>query len=266
MDLVLVERADGVVTVTLNRPDRYNALIPELWLELRRVGHELLTDDGVRVLVLTGAGTAFCSGIDRRALASGALSPFGLTGEDADRDRTEFRASDVEAAQSTFTWLTDAPFVTIAAVRGFALGAGAQLALACDLRVVGTDLDLALPETELGLLPDMTGTATLTRLAGYARSLELALTCRRIDAAEADRLGLATRVVEPDQVAATAAELAALIASRRPNSVRYTKAAIAAAATGDLGRSNALAVEGGLKLLTGITTAWKRSRPTEGGL
>ncbi len=257
MDLVLVERADGVVTVTLNRPDRYNALVPELWLELRRVGHELRTDSSVRVVVLTGAGTSFCSGIDRRALAAGALSPFGLTGDEADRDRTEFRAGDVEASQSTFTWLTDAPFVTIAAVRGFALGAGAQLALACDLRVLGTDLELALLETEIGLLPDMTGTATLTRLTGYARSLELALTCRRIGAAEADRLGLATRVVEPDKVAAAAVELATLIASRRPDAIRYTKAAIAAAATGDLERSNALAVEGGLTLLAGITTAWK---------
>ncbi|MGQ0631001.1 MAG: enoyl-CoA hydratase/isomerase family protein [Sporichthyaceae bacterium] len=260
MDLVLVERAvgsPGVVTVTLNRPDRYNALIPELWLELRRIGRELRADDSVRVVVLTGAGTSFCSGIDRRALASGALSPFGLTGDEADRDRTEFRAGDVEASQSTFTWLTEAPFVTIAAVRGFALGAGAQLALACDLRVLGTDLELALLETEIGLLPDMTGTATLTRLVGYARSLELALTCRRIGAAEADRLGLATTVVEGEAVASAAAELASLIASRRPDSIRYTKAAIAAAATGDLARSNALAVEGGLKLLGGITTAWK---------
>lgn len=257
MDLVLVERADGVVTVTLNRPERYNALIPELWLELRRIGRELLADSGVRALVLTGAGTSFCSGIDRRALAAGALSPFGLTGDEADRERTEFRPSDVEASQSTFTWLTEAPFVTIAAVRGFALGAGAQLALACDLRVLGTDLELALLETEIGLLPDMTGTATLTRLTGYARALELALTCRRIGAAEADRLGLATQVVEGDAVVSVAAELATLIASRRPDSIRYTKAAIRAAATGDLSRSNALAVEGGLKLLDGITTAWK---------
>ncbi|MGQ0624942.1 MAG: enoyl-CoA hydratase/isomerase family protein [Sporichthyaceae bacterium] len=258
MDLVLVERTEaGVVTVRLNRPDRYNALIPELWLELRRVGRDLLADPSVRALVLTGAGSAFCSGIDRRALAAGALTPYGLTGNVADRDRTRFRASDIEASQSTFTFLTEAPFVTIAAVRGFALGAGAQLALACDLRVVGTDLELALLETEIGLLPDMTGTATLTRLAGYARSLELALTCRRIGAVEADRLGLATQVVEPAAVVSAAAELAALIASRRPDSIRYTKAAIRAAATGDLDRSNALAVEGGLKLLDGITTAWK---------
>jgi enoyl-CoA hydratase/carnithine racemase len=260
VELVVVERGPGgVVAVRLNRPDRHNALVPELWLELRRIGAELVADDSVRCVVLSGAGPSFCSGIDRRALASGALSPFGLTGDEADRGRTEFRAGDVEASQTTFRWLTEAPFVTVAAVRGFALGAGAQLALACDLRVFGADVELALLETELGLLPDMTGTATLTRLVGYARSLELALTCRRVGAEEALRLGIATQVVAPDAVDGAAAELAALIASRRPDSVRFTKRAIRAAATGDLDASNALAVEGGVALLAGMTTGWDRS-------
>lgn len=256
MALVEVERDGAVAHVRLNRPDRHNALVPELWLELRRIGTELVADEGVRCVVLSGAGHSFCSGIDRRALAEGALSPFGLTGNEADRDRNEFEAGDVEASQSTFRWLTEGPFVTIAAVHGFALGAGAQLALACDLRVMATDTELALLETELGLLPDMTGTATLTRIVGYARSLELALTCRRIDAREAHELGIATKVVEPDELDAAAAELAGLIASRRPDSIRYTKQAIRAAATGDMAASNAIAVQGGLRLLAGMTTAW----------
>jgi enoyl-CoA hydratase/carnithine racemase len=256
--LVQVERDGAVAHVRLNRPDRHNALVPELWLELRRIGAELVSDQGVRCVVLSGAGRSFCSGIDRRALAEGALSPFGLTGDEADRDRTEFEAGDVEASQSTFRWLTEGPFVTIAAVSGFALGAGAQLALACDLRVMATDTELALLETELGLLPDMTGTATLTRIVGYARSLELALTCRRIGAREAYELGIATRVVEPDELDAATAELAGLIASRRPDSIRYTKQAIRAAAAGDMDASNAIAVQGGLKLLAGMTKDWNR--------
>lgn len=258
MSLVLVERHDAVVSVRLNRPDRYNSLIPELWLELRRIGHELAADPTVHCVVLGGEGTSFCSGIDRKALATGALSPFGLTGEEEDRDRAEFRASDVEASQSTFTWLVNGPFVTIAAVRGYAFGAGAQLALACDLRVVGRDTQLALLETELGLLPDMTGTATLTRIVGYARSLELALTCRKVEADELLDLGIATSVVEPEQVDAAAMELAKLIASRRADAIRYTKDAIRAAATGDLAESNAIAVQGGLRLLDGMTKSWQR--------
>ncbi len=258
MSLVEVDRDGPVVRVRLNRPDRHNALVPELWLQLRRIGAELVADDEVRVVVLCGAGPSFCSGIDRRALASGALSPFGLTGDEADRDRVEFEAGDIEASQSTFRWLTEGPFVTIAAVQGFALGAGAQLALACDLRIMATDAELALLETEIGLLPDMTGTATLTRLVGYAKSLELALTCRRIDATEALTLGIANQVVEPARLDSAAAELAGLIGSRRSDSVRYTKSAIRAAATGDLPASNALAVEGGLRLLAGMTTTWSR--------
>lgn len=256
MGLVEVDRDGALVTVTLNRPDRHNALVPELWLALRRIGAELLADADVGCVVLRGAGPSFCSGIDRRALAEGALTPYGLTGDETDRERTEFRAGDIEASQSTFRWLTEGHFVTIAAVHGFALGAGAQLALACDLRILATDTQLALLETEIGLLPDMTGTATLTRIVGYARSLELALSCRRLGATEAAALGLATHVVEPGELDKTVDELAALIASRRPDSVRYTKAAIRAAATGDLEASNAIAVQGGLRLLAGMTTAW----------
>jgi enoyl-CoA hydratase/carnithine racemase len=258
MALVELERRDHLALVRLNRPDRHNALVPELWLELREVGARLLADEDVRCVVLSGAGPSFCSGIDRRALAEGALSPFGLTGDEADRDRTEFVAADVEASQSTFRWLTEGPFVTIAAVKGFALGAGAQLALACDLRVLATDTQLALLEAEIGLLPDMTGTATLTRLVGYARALELALSCRRVGAHEAHDLGIATEVCEPAELEARVGELAELIAGRRVDTVRYTKAAIRAAAAGDLDTSNAIAVEGGLKLLAGITTSWGR--------
>ena len=257
-DLVLLERDGPIARVRLNRPERHNAMLPEVWLRLRAIGAQLTADDGVQVVVLSGAGPSFSSGIDRRALAAGALTPFGLTGDEADRDRHEFTASDVEAAQSTFRWLIEGPFVTIAAVQGYAFGAGAQLALACDLRVFAADAQLAVMETELGLLPDMTGTATLARLVGYARALELALTCRRVGAAEAAALGVATRVVETAELAAATDELATLIASRRPDSVRYTKAAIRAAATGDLAGSNAIAVEGALRLLAGMTTTWER--------
>lgn len=258
MSTVLVEREGGVVRIRLNRPDRHNALIPETWLDLRRIGWELVEDESVRCVVLSGSGDSFCSGIDRRALASGDLNPFGLTGDEADRGRTEFRASDVEASQSTFQWMVDAPFVTVAAVRGFALGAGAQLALACDLRVVATDVTFALLEAELGLLADMTGMATLTRIAGYPTALDLALTSRRLTGAEMAALGIADRLVEPDQLETTATELAGVLASRRADSIRYTKLSIKAAATGDLKASNEYAVQGGLRLLDGMTTAWSR--------
>lgn len=259
MSTVQVERPeDGLVHVRLNRPERYNALIPETWLELRRIGRELVADESIRCLVLSGAGESFCSGIDRRALAEGLLNPFGLTGDEADRDRREFRAGDIEASQSTFQWLVEAPFVTVAAVRGFALGAGAQLALACDLRVMATDTTFALLEAELGLLADMTGMATLTRIAGYPTALDLALTSRRLTGAEAAALRIADRLVEPAELDGCVDELARLLASRRPDTVRFTKLAIRAAAGGDLAASNEFAVQGGLRLLDGMTTAWSR--------
>lgn len=124
--LVVHDRDGDVVHVRLNRPERHNALVPEMWQRLARLGAALVADETVRCVVISGEGSSFSSGIDRRALAEGALTPYGFTGEEADRERTEYDERDIVAAQATARWLHDGDFVSIAAVRGFAFGAGAR--------------------------------------------------------------------------------------------------------------------------------------------
>lgn len=256
MEFVTFDQEGAVGHVRLNRPGRHNGLVPQMWHELRSLGARLLGDGTIRCLVLSGNGPSFCSGIDRKALAEGALTPFGFTGDEADRHRTTYEDGDIAAAQNVARWLTDADFVTIAAVHGYALGAGAQLAMACDLRVVATDAQIALPEVEIGLFPEMSAVATLPRQVGYARALELALTGRRIDAAEAFSIGLANAVVSPEDLETAARDLAGQIASARSDAIRYCKRAMQAGAAGDIDGALRIARAGGLLLLDEMTTAW----------
>jgi enoyl-CoA hydratase/carnithine racemase len=142
----------------------------------------------VRVVVISGAGPSFSSGLDTRDL------PALLAAEPP-------AEADLRAYQQAFDWTTDPAFVSIAAVHGHALGAGLQLALGCDLRIVTADAVLALPEVTLGLVPDLGGSAALVSAVGYGRALELAATGRRLTGKEAYDLGLAQRMAAPDQLA-----------------------------------------------------------------
>jgi enoyl-CoA hydratase/carnithine racemase len=253
---VRTERHGAVVHVVLDRPDHDNALIPEMWHQLRRIGEELLVDGGVHCVVVRGEGDAFCAGVDRRAVSAGALTPFGFTGEERDRNRTAYVERDIIATQAASRWLIDADFVSIAAVRGFAFGAGAQLAMACDIRIVGADAQFALPEVTIGLLPETTAVAVLPGIVGYDKALELALSGRRIDAAEANALGLATQLVAANDVDATAEELAVTIAAARPDAIRFCKRAMRRGAAGDIDGALAIARKGALALLDGIEEYW----------
>lgn len=206
----------GVVTVTLNRPDKHNAQGPATWHGLAAVGRWLADD--VRAVVVRGAGPSFSSGLDRSL-----VDPAVPTS-----------AADIEAYQAGFRWLRDPSVVSIAAVHGYALGAGCQLALACDLRVLADDAQLALPEPSLGLVPDLTGTHPLVHLVGYARALEMTLTGRRVGAVEAQRIGLGNAVVPGDQLDATVADLVAAVLAPLPGAVRETKALLQEATRNDL--------------------------------
>jgi enoyl-CoA hydratase/carnithine racemase len=259
MRAIRTERHEAVAHVILDRPDRDNALIGEMWEQLRRIGDELLDDDGVKCVVIRGEGDAFCAGIDRRALSGGALTPFDLTGAEHDRGRTAFEERDMLAVQGAARWLHAGEFISIAAVRGAALGAGAQLAMACDIRIVGADARFALPEVTIGMLPDMCAVALLPGIIGYDKALELALSGRRIDAAEANRLGLATQLVAADDVQSTAEELAVTIAAARPDAIRFCKRAMRRGAAGDIDGALAIARDGGLRLLQGIEEYWTRA-------
>jgi enoyl-CoA hydratase/carnithine racemase len=174
----------GLRVLTLARPERRNALSRAVVLELGRLGRELCADPGVRCVVLTGEGQAFCAGADLK-------ERIGMSDEEV---RAQLRAYRTELA-----WLGTAPFPVVAAVNGAALGGGLELALSCDLRIAAQHAVFALTETSLGIIPAAGGTQRLPRLVGEAKALELILLATRLDAAEASRIGLVNRVTEADQ-------------------------------------------------------------------
>lgn len=212
---LLVRRAGDVVTVTLDRPEVHNAQTPATWYGLREVGRWLPGD--VRVVVLKGSGRSFSSGLDRTVLAQGAGASL----------------EDIDTYQQGFTWLRDPAIVSIAAVQGYALGAGCQLALACDLRVLADDAQLALPEPSLGLVPDLTGTHPLVHAVGYSRALEMCLTGRKLGAVEAHQIGLANLVVPADQLAGAVEDLVAAVLAPLRGAAIETKALLQRAVSAD---------------------------------
>jgi enoyl-CoA hydratase/carnithine racemase len=221
----------AVATITLNCPERRNSQTPRMWHALADIGANL--PDAVRVVVLKGAGASFSAGLD-----VGLLSPGGLPGEDAVADlmhRGDQEVLDtIDGYQRGFTWLHDPRFVTIAQVHGHAIGAGFQLALACDLRVVADDVKFCMKESALGLVPDLAGTKPLVDLVGYSRALEICATARYVLADEARELGLATAVVPAADLDATTADLTDAILANAAGAVRETAALLRSATDTDL--------------------------------
>ncbi|HEU5302203.1 MAG TPA: enoyl-CoA hydratase/isomerase family protein [Acidimicrobiia bacterium] len=233
------EQREHVGTLTLARPDTLNAFTVQMWSEMRALGAALLADPGdLRALVVIGEGRAFSSGIDTSvftANASAGDGDAGVTGalgamaEGADEDPV---AATILGAQEAYTWLAEVPFATIAAVRGYALGAGLQLALACDLRVVARGTKLGLLEFKYGIIPDLGGTQRLPRLIGAGKAKELIFTAAKFDADDAGRLGIAERVVSDEELEEEAFGLARAIAAQPPLAVQGAKRAVEAAGSG----------------------------------
>lgn len=215
-----LEVAGPVATITLDRPAVRNAQTPAMWAGLAAIGASLADD--VRVVVLTGEGASFSAGLDRAMLdptAGDAESVIGLLAlSDADA------SARIEEFQRGFTWLRDPRFVSVAVVRGHAIGAGFQLALSCDLRVVGDDVGFCMKESALGLVPDLTGTKPLVEHVGYARALEICATARTVGAEEAVRIGLATSAHPVDELDTALADLVAALLAPMPGVVAETKA------------------------------------------
>jgi enoyl-CoA hydratase/carnithine racemase len=232
--LVRVAATDRVATVTLDRPEALNAISTELAADLAAAMEPLATDPGVLAVVLTGAGErAFCVGADLKQRAG-----FDDRGWFAQR----------EVFRRGFAAVRRCPLPTVAAVSGFALGGGAELALSCDLLVAATDAVFGLPEVRLGLVPAGGGTQLLARRVGRSAAKDLVLTGRRVAAPEALRLGLVDRVVPRAEVLAAATALAAEIAANAPTAVRMAKWALEVGA--DLSPEAALEVE---------DQAWRRA-------
>jgi enoyl-CoA hydratase/carnithine racemase len=179
-------------TITLARPEALNAQTPFTWEALRAVGESLPAE--VRAVVVRGAGRAFSAGLDQKFFTATEVDGQpGLSGIAALSD--EEADTTIAAFQAGFSWLRDPTRLTVAAVQGHAIGAGFQLALACDLRVVADDVQFCMAETGLGIVPDLGGTHPLVQAVGYARAVEICLTGRRVGAEEAVAWGLAQRAV-----------------------------------------------------------------------
>ena len=223
---------DGAVaTITLSCPERRNSQTPSMWHALADIGANL--PDETRVVVLKGAGASFSAGLD-----VGLLTGEGVPGEESVAGL--MHAEDavvldtIDGYQQGFTWLRDPRFVTIAQVQGHAIGAGFQLALACDLRVVADDVKFCMKEPALGLVPDLAGTKPLVEIVGFSRALEICATARYVLADEARELGLATAVVPASDLDRTTADLTGAILANAAGAVRETKALLQGAADTDL--------------------------------
>ncbi len=228
------ERDGPIGWLRLSRPDRLNSFTPEMWRELRELGEELRDDPDLRALIVIGEGRAFSSGIDTSVFAGDTLDSSTLeTDRDAEPRHDDPAVDAIMQTQDSYTWLDEAPYVTIAAVRGYALGAGLQLALACDLRVLAEGTKVGLLEFKYGIIPDLGGTQRLPRLVGAAKAKELIFTTAQIDADEAQRIGVAEHVVPDAELESTVRELAATIAAQPPLAVQGAKRAINVAGTVD---------------------------------
>jgi enoyl-CoA hydratase len=210
MDYVRVEREGGVAVLTVDRQEKLNALDGQV---IEEIGQALLEleSEGPRAIIVTGAGErAFIAGADIRAMS--VMDPI---------EAKRFS----EIGHAAMALLDRSPIPTIAAVNGYALGGGCEVAIACDIRIAAENATFGFPEVGLGILPGMGGTQRLPRLVGPALAKELIFTGRRIGAEEARGIGLANRVVGQGEALDAARELAAEISENGPLAVRYAKAA-----------------------------------------
>jgi enoyl-CoA hydratase len=202
---VIDERTDGIAVLTLNRPEKRNALSADLINELTHTLAELRNDDSLRVVIVTGAGDAFSAGTDITEVT----------------DLTEAEALQVSArGQKLCDSIESFPVPVIAAINGIAAGGGCELALACHLRTASNNARFSLPETRLGLIPAYGGTQRLSRDIALARALELMLAGNELDAASALQLGLLNRVVDDGRLLVESRALAKQIAALAPLAIR----------------------------------------------
>ena len=219
MDYVRVESDSGVAVLTIDRQEKLNALDGQV---VEEIGQALLEleSEGPRVIIVTGAGErAFIAGADIRAMS--AMDPI---------EAKRFS----EIGHAAMALLDRSPIPTIAAVNGYALGGGCEVALACDIRIAAENANFGFPEVGLGILPGLGGTQRLPRLIGPALAKELIFTGRRIGAGEAREIGLANRVVGRGEALSAARELAEEISANGPLALRHAKAAANRALDTDL--------------------------------
>jgi len=207
-EILKLSAADGVATITISRPQALNALNSQFFREMDAMVAELKARGDVKVVIITGEGKAFVAGADIAEMAGKSQA-----------QAREFS----QVGQKTFRSLELLDKPVIAAVNGFALGGGCELAMACDFRIASTKAKFGQPEVNLGLIPGYAATQRLPRLAGLGNALYLLLTAEMITAEEALRVGLVQKVVEPEALLETALAVAKTIAAKGPKAVKLAK-------------------------------------------
>jgi 2-(1,2-epoxy-1,2-dihydrophenyl)acetyl-CoA isomerase len=223
---LILEKEDGVAILTLNRPDKMNAFTTEMYEAVRRACDEIRDDDSVNVLIITGAGRAFSAGSDARSRLAAK----------AEGARTEEARSDLLNPVMLFlapaVWNIGKP--TIAAVNGVAVGAGLSIALLCDIRIASEKARFGAAWVNMGLIPDCGATYLLPKVIGTSKALEMIYTGDIIDVAEAERVGLVSKVVPPDDLMQTARDLANRIAKGPSIAIELAKRAVHKSLVNDL--------------------------------
>ncbi|HEY3102460.1 MAG TPA: enoyl-CoA hydratase-related protein [Pyrinomonadaceae bacterium] len=218
-ETILVERRERVAIITINRPEKRNALNIQTRAEGAAVLDELRDDDSVRVVVFTGAG-------DKAFIAGADIAEFA--------ERTALAQRAIMLERGLFNAIDTFPKPVIAMVNGYCLGGGCELALACDIRIASDTASFGQPEINLGIIPGGGGTQRLTRLVGEGKAMEMILTGAIISAQEAFRLGLANQVVPADQLETKTMEVANRIAEKSPIALRLAKEAVKLASRSNL--------------------------------
>jgi 2-(1,2-epoxy-1,2-dihydrophenyl)acetyl-CoA isomerase len=213
---VIYTKRAGIAIITLNRPDKMNALSPGLFEGIFRSIDDAAKDDEIKVIVITGTGDAFCAGADVKAMAQGALQPRPERPENINRAR-----------RAPFTMqFQECPKPIIAALNGVAVGVGLDLALSCDIRIASDKARFTVGYVRRGMVPAAGSAYFLPRLLGIDKALKVILTSEMIDAKEAERLGLVTMVVPHDELESASLELAEKIAKNPTLAVQAAKRAV----------------------------------------
>jgi enoyl-CoA hydratase len=225
---LIVEIKEKIGTIKINRPAALNALNMETVQELNDAVHELSENSEVKVIILTGEGKAFVAGADISEM----------------KDMTKGQAMDLsKMGQKAFSFIESQEKPVIAAVNGFALGGGCELALACDIRIVSETAKFGQPEVNLGIIPGFAGTQRLSRLVGTAKAKELIYTGEIIDAKTALSIGLANQVVPADKLLDFVLEMANKIASKGPLAIKLSKRVIHRGSRSDFDTGSSFEVE-----------------------
>jgi enoyl-CoA hydratase/carnithine racemase len=220
-----VDVRDEVATITLNRPDRLNCQSPTMWNELIRLRRDLPAT--IRVVVLRGEGRAFSAGLDRSLFSGGSADGILALPHLPEAEAT----ARIAQWQQAFDWSSRPDLVSIAAVQGHAIGGGFQLALGCDIRILADDAQFTMAEPALGIVPDLGGTKRLVDLVGYSVAADICLTARRVDAVESLRIGLASRVVPAEELAAAVEQTVTALLAIDREAAAETKALLQRAHT-----------------------------------